>query len=539
MGKGPFMSERPAPFLMAIFGGSGDLTERKLIPSIYRLLKSGNLPKEYAVVGIGRSKMNHQEYRNKIQKGLTSFLERQEIDDSIIKDFLGHIFYHPTETDDATSYVSLKTYLEELNQKQKTHSNYIFYLATPPFLFDVIPKNLAECGLLKEDEGWKRVVLEKPFGRDLASAKKLNQDLLKIMNEGQIYRIDHYLGKETVQNIMAFRFANGMFEPIWNSHFIDSVQITVAEDIGLESRAGYYETAGALRDMVPNHLFQLLSLIAMEPPNSFESNEVRDEKVKVLRAINVFTPQEAASRVVRGQYDAGVENGEKVCAYRDEEDVDPQSKTETFVAMKLEIDNWRWAGVPFYMRTGKRLQKKLTEVAVIFKCPPFQMFQNMKCDRLSSNEFIFQIQPEEKITLCFAAKQPGQDMTLQNVALDFNYKDVFGKIPNTGYETLIFDCIRGDSTLFQRADQVDTAWTVVQPILDHWAKQAPTSFPNYLSGSWGPQASDDLLKADGRAWRYYSTGESQGETARTEEKKSSVVTAKNSDSPRKVALKVV
>jgi glucose-6-phosphate 1-dehydrogenase len=371
-------------------------------------------------------------------------------------------------------------------------------MATPPKLFNIIPKNLSEVGLLDEKEGWRRVVIEKPFGHDFQSARNLNADLGKVLKESQIYRIDHYLGKETVQNLMVFRFANGIFEPIWNRSYIDSVQISVAETLGVEERGGYYEGAGALRDMVPNHLFQLLAMTAMEPPNSFEADEVREEKVKLLKAIKPFNREIVRSQVVRGQYSAGQIAGKKVPAYRDEDQVDKKSSTETYVAMRIEIDNWRWAGVPFYLRTGKRLARRMTEIVVQFRQVPFQIFRDTPVDSLSPNLLIMKIQPEEGISLRFASKIPGPDIHIQDVNMDFNYEDYFGNRPNTGYETLLYDCMCGDPTLFQRADQTEIGWKVIDPILKLWNEEH--DLPAYPSGSWGPEAPHLFMKKK-TGWR--------------------------------------
>ena len=361
---------------------------------------------------------------------------------------------------------------------------------------------LGESGLATEENGnWRRVIIEKPFGRDLESAKTLNHDIQQVLTEPQIYRIDHYLGKETVQNILAFRFSNGIFEPIWNRNYIDHVQITVAESLGVEQRGGYYEGAGALRDMIPNHIFQLISLTCMEPPISFDADDVRDEMEKILHAMDPFDPEEVLTHAVRGQYNAGQVGEEKAVAYRSEEKVSPTSTTETFVALKLLIDNWRWADVPIYLRTGKRLSRRVSEVAIQFKQAPYQLFRKTNVEKLRTNRLVIHIQPDEGISLRFGAKIPGPIVNLGAVKMSFNYKDYFGSTPSTGYERLIYDCMNGDQTLFQRADMVEAGWAVVDPILDVWQALPPRAFPNYVAGTWGPKEADELLARDGRQWR--------------------------------------
>ena len=392
--------------------------------------------------------------------------------------------------------------IAQVEKEHNTQGNHLYYLAVAPKFFGEAVRQLGVAGLAQEAGGhWRRVVIEKPFGRDLDSARALNAEIKHVLEERQIYRIDHYLGKETVQNIMMFRFANGIFEPIWNRRYIDHVQITSAETIGVEQRGGYYETAGALRDMVPNHLFQLVSLTAMEPPISFHADAVRDEQAKVLHAIQPPVPEEVLSRTVRGQYDKGWIGKERVPAYRAENNVAPDSNIETFVALKLKIDNWRWADVPFYLRTGKRLAKRATEITIQFRRAPFQLFRNTAVERLHTNRLVLHIQPDEGVSLQFDAKIPGPIMRMGAVEMNFNYVDYFGERPSTGYERLIYDCMIGDATLFQRADMVEAGWSVVTPILDVWKALLPRAFPNYPAGSWGPPESDELLARDGREWR--------------------------------------
>jgi glucose-6-phosphate 1-dehydrogenase len=391
---------------------------------------------------------------------------------------------------------------DDLAASDASAGDHLFYLAVADRFFGVVVAGLGAAGLTKEPEGrWRRVVIEKPFGHDLASAKALNAQILQTLQEHQIYRIDHFLGKETVQNILALRFANGLFEPIWNRTHIDHVQITVAETVGVEHRGAFYEKTGALRDMVPNHVFQLLAMTAMEPPLSFDAAAIRAKKAEVLQSIKPLTADEALRDAVRGQYDAGVIMGQPVQAYRQEPDVGPDSVTETYVACKLSIDNWRWAGVPFYLRTGKSLARRWTEIAIRFQQAPHMLFRSVDLERMDPNWLILRIQPDEGIALEFAAKRPGVTMQLSSVSMDFAYKRFFNMAPSTGYETLLYDCMIGDATLFQRADMVEAGWAAVQPILDAWASARPTDFPNYVAGGAGPAAADALLARDGRAWR--------------------------------------
>jgi glucose-6-phosphate 1-dehydrogenase len=378
----------------------------------------------------------------------------------------------------------------------------LFYLATAPDYFAPVVDKLAAIGLTAESGGrWRRVIVEKPFGRDLGSARELNRDLRRALDERQIYRIDHYLGKETVQNLLVFRFSNGIFEPIWNRRYVDHVQITVAETLGVEGRGGYYEGSGALRDMVPNHMFQLISLIAMEPPISFDADAVRDEQTKVLRAVSPLSPEQVLQSTVRGQYGAGTVDGRPIASYRAEANVNPRSNTETFVAMKLDIDNWRWKGVPFYLRVGKALPKRVSEIAVTFRRPPFSLFRSTPIEKLEPNQLVINVQPDEGICLSFGAKIPGATMNIGTVPMRFSYADAFGREPATGYERLLYDALLGDQTLFQRADMVESGWSVVTPVLDVWQALAARDYPNYAAGTWGPAAARELLARDGRAWR--------------------------------------
>src|SRR4051812_18303699 len=491
------------PCIMVIFGAAGDLTRRKLIPALYNLAKAELLSREFAILGVAHNQMSDDDFRKKLADDTKQYAG-SDIDRNIWEWFNRRLYYMTADFADKNIYAQLKSKLGELDKQHSTHGDYFFYLATAPAFFGPIVEQLAGVGLMDEKDGyWRRVIVEKPFGHDLESAKALNQQLLKVAKEHQIYRIDHYLGKETVQNILAFRFANGIFEPIWNRRYIDHVQISVAETVGVEQRGSYYDTAGALRDMVPNHIMQLISLTSMEPPVSFEANAVRDEQAKVLHAIQPLSSEEVLSRTVRGQYGAGIENNERVPGYRTEESVPPDSRTETFVAMKLAIDNWRWADVPFYLRTGKRLAAQTTEIVIQFRRAPFVLFRDTPVENLMPNQLVLHIQPQEGISLQFAAKVPGPIMRLGAVDMNFNYADYFGTQPSTGYERLLHDCMIGDATLFQRADMVEAGWCVVSPVLDVWKALPPRNFPNYPGGSWGPKEADELMERDGRHWRNF------------------------------------
>jgi glucose-6-phosphate 1-dehydrogenase len=495
-------TEQPGdPCVMVIFGASGDLTKRKLIPALYNLAREGLLSRQFAVIGFARRAMTNEEFREKISQEIQEFAT-SPVDPQLWGRFVKQLYYLPGDVQDKNSYRKLQGLLAQIDKEQGTRGNYFYYMAMAPDFFCPIVQQLGSNGLVREENGrWRRVIIEKPFGHDLDSARTLNQAIRQVLDEKQIYRIDHYLGKETVQNILVFRFGNGIFEPIWNRRYIDHVQITVAEDLGVEQRGNYYEEAGTLRDMVPNHIFQLITLTAMEPPISFEADAVRDEQAKILRAIQPLSPEEVLIRTVRGQYGEGQIGGERVPAYRSEPNVAPDSRTETFVALKLSIDNWRWADVPFYLRTGKRLPKRVTEIAIEFKRAPFMLFRKTPIERLTANRLVLHIQPDEGISLRFGAKVPGPLVHLGAVNMDFDYADYFGSTPSTGYERLLYDCMCGDATLFQRADMVEAGWSVVAPILDVWKALPPRAFPNYASGTWGPKEGDELMERDGRRWR--------------------------------------
>jgi glucose-6-phosphate 1-dehydrogenase len=482
-----------------LFGASGDLAKRKLFPALLNLRKAGLLPNEFAVLGLATSEMTSEAFRDRLGGELPSFIE---VDTERWAWLRERIHYLPGDFRSSELYVRLAATLGELNGRVGARGNTLFYLATPPDFFGDVSERLHEAHQLGEtEESWRRLIIEKPFGDSYDSARELNARLRKAMAEEQIYRIDHYLGKETVQNLMVFRFANGIFEPVWNRRYIDNVQITVAETVGVEERGRYYDKAGALRDMVPNHLFQLLALTAMEPPSSFEAEAVRDEKGKVLRAIQPYSPEEVLFKTVRGQYGASAGKDASLKGYRSEPRVDPRSSTETFVAMKVAIDNWRWADVPFYVRTGKRLPDHHTDVTIVFRRPPHRLFRGTEIADFAPNVLVLHLQPDEGISLDFQAKVPGPVVRTGRVEMSFNYADYFGRTPSTGYETLLYDCMCGDATLFQRADSVEDGWAVVTPILDVWRALPPRDFPNYAASTWGPKEADELLTRDGRAWR--------------------------------------
>jgi glucose-6-phosphate 1-dehydrogenase len=496
------------PCAMVIFGAAGDLTKRLVVPALYNLVNAKRLSSGFQLVGVDLARETTEDWRRRLTDTMHGFasghgeFHADHIDETAWRWLTGRMSYVQGDLTDPATFVRLREHLAGLDKDAGTAGNYLFYLAVADRFFATAVAGLAGAGLVTEVDGrWRRVVIEKPFGHDLASAKALNAEILKSLKERQIYRIDHFLGKETVQNIMALRFANGLFEPLWNRQHIDHIQITAAETVGVERRGKFYERTGALRDMVPNHVFQLLAMTAMEPPISFDADAVRDKKAEVIQAIRPLKPARALREAVRGQYAAGVVLGKQVRAYRDEPDVAPDSTTETFFACKLKIDNWRWAGVPFYLRTGKYMARRWTEIAIRFHQAPFALFRGTHVDRMNPNWLILRIQPDEGIALEFAAKRPGPTVRLSSVSMDFAYKTYFDMAPNTGYETLIYDCMTGDATLFQRADTIEAGWRAVQPILDAWASNPPKGFPNYEAGGTGPAAAEALLTRDGRAWR--------------------------------------
>jgi glucose-6-phosphate 1-dehydrogenase len=482
----------PDPCALVIFGASGDLTRRKLFPALYSLALRRLLPERFAVVGVARSEESDDEFRERMKEAVQEF-GRDEFKDDVWEWLAGGMRYVATDFADEDGENHLAAVLNELDRERGTAGNRVYYLAVPP---DAISTLLHEIGERRSAEGWTRVIVEKPFGHDLESARELNEEIKRHFAEEEIFRIDHYLGKETVQNLLALRFANGIFEPIWNRQFVDHVQITVAESIGIEGRAAFYEQAGAIRDVFQNHLLQLVALTAMEPPIDFTADSVRNEKVKVLRALHTPGPK----HVVRGQYGRGYVEGEEVPGYREEEGVAPDSMTETYVAAKLYVDNWRWADTPFYVRAGKRLARRETTIAIEFKRAPHPPFEIVDDEGLRPNVLVCHIQPDEGVSLEFAAKVPGQGMMLRTVHMDFLYGPTFRMGIPEAYERLLLDCLLGDATLFTRSDEVEEQWSLVDAIVSFWKRDRP-SFPNYAAGTWGPAASDDLLKRDGRKWR--------------------------------------
>jgi glucose-6-phosphate 1-dehydrogenase len=491
------------PCALVIFGATGDLTKRKLMPSLYNLARSGLLPDDFAVIGFGRRALSSEEFRAQMNEAMQQF-GPQPLEAALWDKISARISYVAGAYDDAEAYRQLGEALEKCDSENGTRGNYLYYLATPPEVFTEAARHLHQAGLGRQDQpfsGWRRIVVEKPFGRDLESARDLNRELAAAFHESQIFRIDHYLGKETVQNVLVFRFANGIFEPIWNRRYIDHVQITAAEAVGVEGRGGYYETAGALRDMIQNHLFQLLALVAMEPPISFDGDAIRDQKVRVLQAIKPMEHEEIIHNTVRGQYGPGAIDGKKVPGYRQEASVSPDSATETYAGVKLNIENWRWADVPFYLRAGKRMRRRETQIVIQFRRAPILLFRSAGAANLEPNRLILHIQPDERIEVQFQAKQPGAVVRLAAAEMNFCYSDLGESVLSTGYETLLYDAMMGDATLFHRADMVDAAWKVATPILDVWGALPPRGFPNYAAGTWGPDAADKLLERDGRVWQ--------------------------------------
>jgi glucose-6-phosphate 1-dehydrogenase len=494
-------AKKAPPCTLVIFGGTGDLTKRLLMPALVNLARTGLLPEEFAILAVGRREKSSDEFRAEFADSAQA-IGTIDTKSKEWRWLAKRLDYLSGNFDDAATFERLKAALDDLARRHRTRGNVLFYLATTPDAFATIVENLGASGLATPPAGrWRRVVIEKPFGTDLKSAEALNRTILGILDEKQIFRIDHYLGKETVQNIMMLRFSNGIFEPLWNRDHIDHVQISVAETVGVETRGKLFDKVGTLRDMMPNHLFQVLALIAMEAPTSFDADAVRAEKAKVLTAVRGYDCEGCLDNVMRGQYRAGAIDGKPVQGYREEPDVRSRSRTETYVAMKLLVDNWRWAGVPFYLRTGKRLAAKSSRVAIQFKQAPLALFRDLPGDhRMVRNYLVLQLQPAEGISLQFGVKVPGQGMLVEEVSMDFRYHDRFAMPPSTGYETLIYDCMRGDATLFQRADFVESGWRVLQPMLDAWQDPRAPGLATYEAGSSGPKPADALLASDGRRW---------------------------------------
>jgi glucose-6-phosphate 1-dehydrogenase len=519
------MRRTPDPCVFVLFGITGDLAHRKLLPALYNLSVERRLPPNFSIVGFARRPYTDDEIRADLKASVEKYARNKPSQrPGVWNSFAEGIHYVQSNFDDAEGYKKLDKLLSDMDEQRGTLGNRLYYLSTPPDFYPTIVHNLGAAGLANSrpismadgtsngagglfmpmsetGENWRRIVVEKPFGHDLESAHALNRQISEAFNEEQIYRIDHYLGKETVQNILVFRFANGIWEPIWSRRYIDNVQIIVSENLGVEDRASYYDNAGGLRDMVQNHMMQLLALVAMEPPASFDAQSVRDEKAKVLRAIKPFTPAEVAHNTIRGQYGPGSIFGKPVPGYRQEKDVPPDSETETFVAARFFVDNWRWSGVPFYLRHGKRLPKRATEIAIQFKPAPLALFQHTAADELQPNVLVLHIQPDEGISLKFESKLPGQDIRLRSVDMNFNYGTSFGIETPDAYERLLWDAMIGDSTLFTRRDEVELMWTLATSILEGWKRIPPPTFPNYRAGSWGPSAADEFIARDGRQWR--------------------------------------
>jgi glucose-6-phosphate 1-dehydrogenase len=496
--------KRPHAAVLVIFGASGDLTKRKLIPALYNLALENRLPERFAVVGYARSEMTHEVFREKMREAVRQF-SRRGLNEEFWEKFALTLYFVPGSYDDPRGYQTLKEFIHNFDRGTRVLPARIFYLAIPPDLYGPVVRHMSAAGLAPRESNAEirtRVVIEKPFGTDLESARDLNRTIHEVLDEKQVYRIDHYLGKETVQNIMVFRFANSVFEPIWNRRYVDHVQITAAETVGVENRGGYYEKAGAVRDMFQNHLLQLLCLTAMEPPVGFSADAVRDEKTKLLRGVRPIAAKDVDEAAVRGQYGPGRIDGREVLGYRQEPGVARDSTTPTYAAIKFFIDTWRWEGVPFYLRSGKRLAKRVTEIAIQFKRPPMLMFNACAAvDDVSPNVLVMRIQPDEGISLTFEVKPPGPDICVSPLSLDFKYDEAFGSSPPEAYETLLEDCIEGDSTLFTRSDWVELAWSLVDPIIRVWENNKPDDFPNYPAGSWGPKKSDEFIQRDGRRWR--------------------------------------
>jgi glucose-6-phosphate 1-dehydrogenase len=493
--------ENPKNLIIVIFGATGDLTSRKLIPAIFSLKTQKLLPERYAVMGVGRTKISTDEFRVRMTRAITASSEEKVTDQNLISDFTQNLYYHSMDNTSEIEYSELKRVLEELDNNYNCGKNYIFYTATPPIMYEVIAVNLAKAGLCNQENGFRRIIIEKPFGYDLESGRNLNNTLHKLISEDQIFRIDHYLGKETVQNLLVTRFANGIFEPLWNRNYIHRIEITSAESIGVEERGGYYDSSGALRDMVQNHLLQMVGMTAMEPPSSLDANAIRNEVLKVFQSLQPIREEDVPDQVIRGQYTGSLIRGECVTGYRYEKGVAADSRTETYVAIKFFINNWRWGGVPFYMRTGKRLPTRVTEIVIHFKQTPHHLFQR-EFGKLSANQLIIRIQPDEGILLKFDMKEPGAGFNVKNVNMDFHYKDLADIRVSSAYERLLHDVIQGDSTLFSRDDEVETAWRFLDPIQKAWANNKAIKVFGYPAGTWGPEHANDLIQGEGLTWRY-------------------------------------
>jgi glucose-6-phosphate 1-dehydrogenase len=490
------------PCVMVIFGACGDVTKRLMVPAIYNLACDGLLPDNFALVGADIVELTTEQFRARLSDendGIKKFHTRQQFDQAVWDNLASRMYY--TQAKDLDGYRSLSALVKKLGEEYKTGGNVLFYFAVAPRFFGLISSNLHATGF-NEGDGWRRIIVEKPFGTDLKSALELNKNILGFWREDQIYRVDHYLGKETVQNILAFRFSNGMYEPMWNKNHIDHIQFNVSEAVDVEGRGDYYESSGVLRDMMQNHMFQMLAYLCMEPPASFEPDAIRNEKSKLLSSVRVYKQDEVPKYVVRGQYGPQVDDKGQVVkpGYRQEKGVNPESSTETFTAAKFFIDNWRWEGVPIYLRSGKALWKRGTEIVVQFKKAPLPLFQGTPVDHLTANRLIFHIQPLQGIEVLFQAKMPGPMLRLQTVHMKFNYGDTFRASRYTGYEVMVYSCMNGDATLFSRTDLVETAWRIAQPLLDYWQATPATEFPNYTRGTWGPKAATDLIERDGRRW---------------------------------------
>ncbi|HZS56111.1 MAG TPA: glucose-6-phosphate dehydrogenase [Bryobacteraceae bacterium] len=493
---------RVPPCAVVIFGASGDLSKRKLLPSLYRLFYERRISPDFAVIGSSRTPMSDDAFREKMKESVSKFLEDAPFDEDVWKSFAQSLFYVPGDLNVPSSYDDIRNRLDEVEKSHRTAGNVLFYLSTQPSHY---AEAILELGAhqLNKGHGWRRVIIEKPFGHDLASARKLNDEIHKVFDESAIYRIDHYLGKETVQNILAFRFGNGIFEPLWNRRYVDHIQITAAESIGVEGRGAYYQEAGALRDMIQNHLSQVMATVMMEPPTIFDATNVRDERAKLLRAVRVMKHDDVPKYAVAGQYGPAFVGGEQVAGFRQEPSVSADAQTDTYAAVTFFIDNWRWAGTPVYIRTGKRMPKRVTDIAIQFKAPPLGLFQQETKTGLREvrpNLLVLRIQPEEGISLRFLSKSPGSGMRVRPVSMDFNYGSSFGERSPTAYETLLLDAMMGDPTLYTRQDMVEASWQIVQPILEVW-ENSKFFFPNYPAGSWGPKASDDMLAQQGHVWR--------------------------------------